>query len=168
MGLARSRRRSVFGLSGAIAASAVIVGAIGVAAVVTIRSRIEQRAVGARAHLTEEFDSIALPQGFTLVRTERGGEVWKFPLDASRGPFETRVFEIERGRRDAYQSIVAGLAEQGFRLERFGGCYIAAERKPVDLTVTFSSRPEQGGGSSRCPEAGWPRAFVMLHLILLV
>jgi hypothetical protein len=166
--VARSRRRSLFGLAGVIAAIGVIVAAIGLAAVVIIRSRIEQREVDARAHLTEEFDSIVLPDDFSLVRTERGGEVWKFPLDASQGPFETRVFEIERGREGAYRILTTRLAEQGFQLERFGGCYIAAVREPFDLTVTFSSRPEAGGGSSRCPEAGWPRAFAMLHLILLV
>jgi hypothetical protein len=167
MSFVRSRGRKLVGLAAAMAAIAVIIAAIGVIAVVIIRSRIEQRSTGARAHLTEEFDSIALPDGFTVVRTERGGEVWHLSLGGERGPSETRVFEIERNRGTVYRNLISGLEEQGFTLQRFGGCSLSALREPVDLAVTFSASAEAGTDSSRCPRAEWPRAFATLNLVLL-
>jgi hypothetical protein len=101
------------------------------------------------------------------VRTEKGGTVWNLPLEASSGPFETRIYEIERGRGGAFRKLLSGLREQGFKLERLGDCYLAAVRKPVDLYVTFSLKAEPDQSSSRCPDAGWPRAFATLHLVLL-
>ena len=170
MSLTGSKSRSIIRLGAVIAAIAVVIAAIGVAGVLSIRHGIEQREVDARAHLTEEFDFIALPDGFTLVKTQKGGEVWRFPLDATQGPFETRVFEIERNRENAYQKLISGLREQGFTLETFSGCWVVAVRKPVDLTIAFYPRAEENAAAkgNGCPDEGWPRAFATLHLILLV
>jgi hypothetical protein len=167
MDVAPSWRQRFLTLGAAIAAIALLLAGTGLVAVIAIRSGIEQRSIDARAHLTEEFDSIALPDGFTLVSTEQGGEVWHFSLGGWRGPSETRVFEIERDRGTAYRDLVSGLEGQGFKLQRFGACTVSAVREPVDLAVTFSASTETGTGSSRCPRAGWPRAFATLHLVLL-
>jgi hypothetical protein len=54
MRLARSRSRSLFGLAAAIAAIALLFAAIGVAAVMTIRARIQERSVAPHVLLTKD------------------------------------------------------------------------------------------------------------------
>ena len=164
MDAARSPRRRFLALGAVIAAIAVLLAGIGVAAVIAIRSGIHDATVAPHEELTEQFNAIDLPDDFTLVRTEKGGSVWNLPLGGTApGPFEIRVFEIERDSADAYRTLTAGLKAQGFEVQRLLSCYLIARSNPVELTVEFYPTGSASRGRG-CPGEGWPRAFAVVTL----
>lgn len=115
------------------------------------------------AEVDTAFGRVRLPDGYTVVRSERQGGY--YGLFGYQAPGEFRVYAVPRGPRVS-DELMAAMQAAGFSINPAGDCTFWAERGPVLLYVEFHANPAESTDivGLHCSPELWPHAYVWIEI----
>ena len=124
--------------------------------------RVTARIAKEFAEMDAAFGRVRLPDGYTMVRSDRQGGY--YDLLGYQDPGEFRVYGMPRDARVA-EELIAAVEAAGFSINQEDECTFIADRGPLVLYVEFHSKAYAIDivGPHCSPEL-WPHVYVWIEI----
>jgi hypothetical protein len=158
----RGPRRVLLLVVGVVGGLLLLVGAVALYFTVE-NAKAKRDAQPVFAEMDAAFGRVRLPEGYSVVRSERQGGY--FSLFGYQSPGEFRVYAVPRDPQVA-DELMTAIQAAGFSITQADECTFIAERGPVLLYVELHRNPAVSIDITgiHCSPELWPHPYVWIEI----